>query len=64
MVEETKVLEKLSEDDQTQYWRMKLPLMSARESCVRIQVKDIENGNFILVSSKKHPDAPCVDGAV
>lgn len=62
-IEETKVLES-SPNDQVQYWRMKLPLMSRRESLSRLQVADKEDGKFFLVSSCDHPDAPHYEGSV
>ena len=35
IMEEMKVLEKEGPNDQTQYWRMKIPLMSRRENTTR-----------------------------
>jgi len=67
MVQEVKILERKDENDQSQYWRMKFPLMSARENCTRLQVKQIgddPNGKFLLGNSIKHPEAPHVEGAV
>lgn len=64
MLQECKILEKPSASEQTQYWRMKLPLMSARESTAKVQYINTPKGMFYSANSVNHPDAPHVDGAV
>ena len=65
LLKEQKFIGPKSKEDQIQYWRMKIPMMSDRDNCIRQMTKKLDDGSiFILAESIKHEEAPEQEGVI
>ena len=65
MIKETRLIEKINEDEEIKYWRFRMPLMSDRDMVFRQFRKTLEDGSkLIFVTTIDRPDVPPIKGIV
>lgn len=65
MIKELKTIEKIDENTQIKYWRLKMPMMSDRDNVVEMITKDMGDGNtYVQCKSIERDDVPELPGVV
>ena len=64
MVQEMKVIEEISDSCKIMYWRIKMPMMSARDNVMKMTKCTQGDGQFFIVETIERPDYPVIKGVV
>jgi hypothetical protein len=64
MIQEERDIEIIDDMTKVVYWKFKMPLMSARDSCMKITQSNQGDGTFFVCETIERPDVPEVKGVV